>query len=143
TVLAQTEACPAIVQAAVASTLLECASLEAGQVCYGNAAVTVETSDDSSFRRRGDTVSVTSLQSLTSGPMNLDEGEWGMALLRVQANTPAEVLTYIVVGDVHLENASAAAEPVSLVNVRVREVTGANVRAQPQESADLLTALLS
>lgn len=137
---AQPNTCPAIVQAAAASTLLECDTVAAGEVCYGNAFITAEGAD---LSRRGDRATLGAVDVLRSGPMSLDRGEWGMAVMRVQGNTSQQVMTYVVVGDVELENAADAREPVYLPDVRVREVTGANVRARPAEDTALVTRLSS
>jgi hypothetical protein len=142
-IVAQAATCPAIVQAAVASTLLECEDVAAGQVCYGNAFVSIESDHPIRFERRGDRALVSGLVSLQSNPMSLDRGEWGMALMQVVANRPNEIMTYVVIGDVLLENTSDTREPVLLVDVRVRHPTGANVRQRPAEDAPLVRALRS
>ncbi|MBZ0291786.1 MAG: SH3 domain-containing protein, partial [Anaerolineae bacterium] len=142
-VLAQLDSCAAIVQAAVESALLECSGIETGEVCYGNADVTIETDDFVTFSRPGDRIAFAETASVQTTPMNIDSGAWGLALLKVQANAPEQVLTYVVFGDVTLEDASEADEPVNTAFVRVRSNTGANVRAEPTEDAALVTQLLS
>lgn len=140
-VAAQVEFCPALVRAAVASAALECAGLEIGQVCYGNAALEVETSDNTRFTRPGDVTSITVLESLRSHPLDAEAGEWGIALLRAQANAPEQNLLYVVFGDVKLTNTSTEREPVPTVPVRVTFAAGANVRAAPAEDAPLAAQL--
>lgn len=142
-VLAQTQTCAAIIQAAVASTVLECENLAPGQVCYGNAFVEIESDADLEFDRRGARADVNDVQVLRSNPMSLERGEWGMAVLDVSANKPEQTVTYVVVGDVEIENTSETTEQVLLLDARVREVTGANVRALPSEDSELVTRLLS
>lgn len=138
---AQPASCPAIVAGAVQNALLECGTMETGEICYGNAEVQLEAEEFIAFTRPGDRVPFAAVDVLQTNPMNLDRGRWGLAIVKVEANTPDQILTYVMFGDASLENASAATEPVTLVPVRVREITGANVRAVPD--GELLTRLLS
>lgn len=141
--LAQLDRCAAIVQAAVESALLECSGIQTGEVCYGNADVMIDSEDLVSFSRPGDRVPFATVASIHTTPMNIDSGAWGVALLKVRANALEQVLTYVIFGDVTIEDASEAEEPVNTAFVRVRSTIGANVRAEPTEDAELVTRLLS
>ncbi|MBZ0298453.1 MAG: SH3 domain-containing protein [Anaerolineae bacterium] len=137
--LAQAELCPALVQAAYAAAALECADVQPGEACFGNRPLDVSALGQGSFTRPGH--KITGLQTLTSGAMNPGAGEWGVAVLNVVANAPDQTLTMIVLGDVTLENASAAESPVMLANLRVVEKVGLIVRAAPEEDAEVVALL--
>jgi hypothetical protein len=132
--MAQPEACPALVQAAYAAAALECADVPPGMACYGNAPLEVSALDSGSFRRPGDRIG--GVQRLASGSMQTDAGAWGVAVLNVPANYPDQTITMIVLGGVIVENASPAQAPVVLANVRVAERVGLIVRAAPEENAE-------
>jgi uncharacterized protein YraI len=138
---AQADTCAAIVRAAVASTALECADVQIGEVCYGSAALEVETSDNTAFTRPGAVTRITAVESLRTQTLDADAGEWGIAVMRAQANTPEQNLTYVVFGDVSLTSTATEAAPVPTVPVRVTFDAGANVRAEPREDAALTGAL--
>lgn len=138
--LAQQNTCPALVDAAYAATALECARVSPGEVCYGNRPLTVTAAGNENFTRPGHRV--TGLQVLQSGPMNPASGEWGVARLAVQANTPDQIVTLIVLGAVQMEDASEASEPVNFVPARVTFSGGTFLRAQPSEEAEQVAPLV-
>ncbi len=134
--LAAQETCAAQLRAAYASTALECAELAPGEVCYGSGPLEIAALDSGQFDRPGDRV--TGLQSL-------DSGATGVAMLRVEANHPEEIVTMLVLGELTLENASEAEQPVIVLPVRVSYEGGAILRAEPDpnsaEVAPLYTGL--
>jgi uncharacterized protein YraI len=140
-VRAQADVCRAIIRAAVESTALECADVEIGEVCYGSARLEVETADDTAFTRPGDVISVSALRSLRTRALDLEAGEWGVAVMRAQANAPEQNLLYAVFGDVMLTNTATETEPVVTVPIRVTFDAGVNVRAEPREDGTLTGAL--
>src|SRR5687767_6084973 len=103
--------CPAMVQSALEVTQTLCATAGRNQVCYGNFLVTAEPQPgitDFRFERQGDIVSAESLQSLRLSAMDLDQGMWGVSLMRLQANLPdtlpGQNVTFVVFGDVEMVN---------------------------------------
>lgn len=141
---AQPEICPAaaaLVRAAVANTTLECADVQIGEACYGSPTLETDTVANTRFNRVGHTLAIPDLLALQSAPLNIDDGEWGITVMRPQSNTPNEILTYVVFGDVSLTSTSTESEPVRTVPVRVTFDAGANVRSTPSESASLAGAL--
>ncbi|MEZ4670304.1 MAG: hypothetical protein R3E39_20550 [Anaerolineae bacterium] len=64
---------------------------------------------DFKFDNVGDIVNVSSIQSMTLSPMNVDENRWGVALLKLQANIPdtlpGQNVTFLLFGDVEITNA--------------------------------------
>lgn len=139
--VAQQSTCPALVQAAYATTALECAEVAPGEACYGHPPLTVEAEDAGLFTRPGQRIS--GVQQLESGPMALDSGVWGVALLNVQGNLPGQAVVMIVLGEVTLENASPAAAPVTLVPAQVSFAGGTNLRAAPSEEAEIIAPLVT
>lgn len=136
--LAQT--CAAFVDATYAAAALECADVAPGEACYASSPLTASGLSDDKFTRPGDRV--TGLQTLDSGALDLDAGEWGLAVLHMMANTPDQLVTMVVVGAVTLENASPQAEPVMTAPVRVTFTDGASLRAQPSAESERVALLL-
>src|SRR5262245_17725508 len=111
-VSAQADVCTAIVRAAVESTALECADVQIGEACYGSAALEIETADDNAFTRPGDVTNITAVESLRSRSLDVESGEWGVAVMRAQANAPEQHLFYAVFGDVNLNSTATESEAV-------------------------------
>lgn len=109
---ASDDACPSIVETALASIEEFCdANTSRNQACYGNFNITAEGRDgvdDFEFDSIGDVVDVNDLAMLQLEAMDEDEGEWGVALMRLQANLPdtlpGQNVTFILFGDVELIN---------------------------------------
>lgn len=137
-VLAQT--CAVFVDATYAAAALECADVAPGEACYASSSLTASGLSDDKFSRPGDRV--TRLQTLDSGALDLDAGEWGLAVLTVTANAPDQLVTMVVVGEVALENASPESEPVMTVPVRVTFADGASLRARPSAESERVALLL-
>ncbi len=111
-ILAQDEACPALVQAALAYTDEVCSGIERNQACYGNiqiAAVPQADAVDFAFDSVGDIVDIAAIESLILSEM-VTPDEWGVTLMQVQANLPdtlpGQNVTMLIFGDVTLENRS-------------------------------------
>ena len=93
-----------------------CSSLNHGEACYGNAPITVEYQDPASakqspFAKAGDIVGINLLKSLVTGPLKVDTSEWGVAVLRVQADTlpgttAGQAVTFVLFGDVSITGVS-------------------------------------
>lgn len=95
----------------------QCNSLDRDQVCYGNPAITVQYQDDNAassipFTVPGNIAPVTAFKSITTAPLNLERGEWGLAVLKVQTNLPGttagQAVTFVLYGDTSLTNATVA-----------------------------------
>ncbi len=113
-VIAQTaNTCPDIVNIALRAADELCADLGRNMVCYGNFRLDATPQEGASgfyFDRIGDVAPVNDLASLVLSPMNEDSGEWGVAVMALQANLPdtlpGQNVTFILFGDVTLENAT-------------------------------------
>jgi hypothetical protein len=135
--------CPAIVQTALEATQTLCSAAGRNQVCYGNVLVTAEPQPgvaDFRFERQGDIVSVESLQSLRLSAMDLDQGMWGVSLMRLQANLPdtlpGQNVTFLVFGDVEMINRVA---PAAHGMVSITATSTLNVRTSPTDASPTLT----
>jgi Bacterial SH3 domain len=93
-----------------------CNSLDRDQLCYGNRSVTVEYADnvrpDKPFAQVGDFVPLKVLKSINTGPLNLATGEWGLAVMKVQAMVPGatagQAVTFVLYGDTHITQMTTA-----------------------------------
>lgn len=135
--VAQTD-CPTIVQAALNTVDAACAETGRNQACYGNISLTATPRDgvnNLAFDTSGDRASVTDIQSLQLSSMSETDDSWGVALMRLQANLPdtlpGQNVTFLLFGDVQIDDAAANAPEVSMtttanVNVRLRASTDTN-----------------
>jgi len=127
-----------------------CATIDRNQVCFGNSSITAELQDASvPFAKPGDTAPIKAVKSLKTGPLNLDRGEWGLAVLKAQANLPGttagQAVTFILYGETSLtdpgslaggDQSSAAACPA----VTTRSTY---LRSQPGPNAPTIVLLQS
>jgi hypothetical protein len=127
------DACPQIVSQALALTHELCESTRRNQACYGHVEVEADPQSgirDFRFHQEGDITDLSNLRSLRLSPMNLETLDWGVSLLRVQANLPdsrpGQNVTLITFGDVTIEDATS-----SVVQFEVTATTYLNVRRTP------------
>jgi hypothetical protein len=92
-----------------------CSNLGSDSLCYGNPALTVAYQDQPGvmpmpFAQPGDILPLSAVKSITTGPLDLDRGEWGLAVLKVRANLPGttagQVVTFVMYGDTTITNAT-------------------------------------
>jgi hypothetical protein len=119
--------CPEIVETALALTEQQCGATGRNQACYGNALLQAQPqpgSNNFTFEKSGDIVSVAELQSLRMSAMDINNGLWGVALMRLQTsfadNDPTHNVTMLLFGDVELENRVSV--PIPVVVTHEREV---------------------
>jgi hypothetical protein len=101
--------CADILARAVEQLSGQCNALDRDQVCYGNFKINVEyLSDDSTqtFSQPGDIIPFSNLKSISTAPLNLENGEWGLAIFKMQAKVPGTVagqaVTFVLYGDTKL-----------------------------------------
>lgn len=106
-----TEACSALVETALAAVDASCQSTGRNQVCYGNIllhAVPREGIAALAFERPGDIANLDDIRTVELSPLNTITHEWGVALMKLQANLPDSLpgqnVTFLLFGDVELEN---------------------------------------
>lgn len=111
-VAAQSDSCPPLVYESIVQTNDVCNGTGRNQVCYGSIAIDVEAQADAEiiFAQPGDLSAITDIQSIVTSPLDADNDEFGIALMQVQANVPGalpgQVVTFLLMGDVSLTNAS-------------------------------------
>lgn len=130
--------CPTIVGDALTAVGERCDELARNTACYANVsleAIPREGVDDFAFEAPGDTTALSTLQSLTLSSRVEESGEWGIALLSVQANLPdtlpGQNVTMLLFGEVWLENAVTPQTEIS-----VTPTQNVNVRRSPTSDAD-------
>ena len=136
--------CPALVKQALASTDALCNETGQNQACYGNINLTARTNasvENFRFSQPGDRTDISNIKSLQLSPMALDRGEWGVALMKVQANSPTSKpadLTLLAFGDVTLEN--DVPSPTTM-DVQVVGQKAINIRSLPNMKAGVVGSL--
>ncbi len=112
---AQGFTCPQIVETALAATAEFCAGVGRNQACYGNVKLDAElrpAAADTRFQVVGDLVNIAHLETLRLSPMDVTVGEWGVAVMKLQANLPdtlpGQNVTFLLFGDVEIQNAVTA-----------------------------------
>ncbi len=142
-VLAQVDDCPALVQTAIKAVGDLCAVTGLNQACYGNLSLKADPQPGVTsfvFDKPGDTARIANVKSLRVDPFDEVKKEWGVALMRLQANIPdtlpGQSVSFLVFGNVQLENKvdSAASPLITLASSTV--LLGA-----PQDDAALVGAL--
>ncbi|MEO8609700.1 MAG: SH3 domain-containing protein [Chloroflexota bacterium] len=130
------EDCPALVQSALTATDSACVSIGRNQACYGNVTLDVTPQAGAevfTFSKPGDLVALAAVQSLTLSSMNEASKEWGIAMMKVQANLPdtlpGQNVTFLMFGDVQIQN--VVASNVEAATVSVTAKGAANVRSGP------------
>lgn len=135
--------CPVIVQTALAAANVYCRDMGSNQVCYGNARIDAQPRvnvADFDFNYVGDVANIIDVESMTLSGMNEAVGEWGVAILRAQANVadsiPGQNVTFVLFGDVEIYNATAQG-----VEVLVAATHNINARRKPAEQEELVRIL--
>lgn len=110
--LAQASDCPEIVSKALSAADEACRQTGRNQACYGNfnlEATGQPGAEDFTFSQAGDIVNIADVQTMKLSPMKIESQEWGVALLKLQANIPdtlpGQNVTFLLFGDVEITNA--------------------------------------
>ncbi len=137
------EDCPSIVKAALDTVDSACTQTSRNEVCYGNITLNATAQagvSDLVFNKTGDRASVADIQTLKLSSMSLTDNSWGVALMKLQANLPdtlpGQNVTFLLFGDVQIENAVTDTSPVALVTS-----SAVNVRSRPSTSGSVMTSL--
>jgi hypothetical protein len=109
----QSAQCPAVVAQALTAVDTACQRTGRNQICYGNVQLSAEFNDGAgviAFNAPGDIADLSAIRTVDLSPLDADGGQWGLALMRVQANLPdtlpGQNVTFLLFGDVELENVS-------------------------------------
>lgn len=126
--------CPGIVRVALEATDDACADLSTNEACYGHVLVQAQlyaANGTIDFDQVGDTADVLAIESLQLSSMNTTNNEWGVALMNLQTYmqyAEPEVVTFLLFGDVAVEN---EIDPVAEITVTINANVHVNVRLRP------------
>lgn len=140
TAMAQQDTCSTTVNAALSSIDTLCERTGRNELCYGHENVQVTTFAGSlDFNSPGDVTSINNVHTIRTSPLILPD-EWGIALMRVQANIPdtlpGQDVVFLLFGEVEIENATS---PAAALNAST--TTSMNVRGGPSTNAPVRAAL--
>ncbi|MBL8133017.1 MAG: LysM peptidoglycan-binding domain-containing protein [Anaerolineae bacterium] len=116
----QAATCDELVTLATTTVGISCDSLGRNQACYGNRQIAVEFAPNTSlvFNQSGDIVDLLALRRLITSGFDETTGEWGIAIVKAQANLPdalpGENVTFLLFGDSEMNNLSADMRAVKL-----------------------------
>jgi hypothetical protein len=118
--LAQAEACPDLVQEALDAAESLCSPTARNEACYGNVQIDAELNDSAlAFADQGDIIPLSSIDSMKLAGLDLEDGTWGVLLMRVQADIPDSVpgqnVTFLLFGESEIESLSDADTPMRAV----------------------------
>jgi LysM repeat protein len=143
--LAQDSACPALVELAISQVGDNCAGLGRNVACYGYNSVQATFSqsvNDGFFSRPADRSRLEQVRTLTTAPLDLGLGQWGIAVMNVQANVPdtlpGQAVTFMLFGNTEIEN---AVEPIdeSITPVTVITQSAVDLRSGPTTNSAVVT----
>ncbi len=131
-------ACPALVELALSQVGNNCADLGHNSACYGFnklSATFNQSVDTTFFTRPADRSDLALMQNIQTAPLNLGLGQWGIAVLNVQANVPdtlpGQAVTFLLLGDSEIENAvESNSDTVQVVTVILQSATDLRSGAQ-------------
>lgn len=146
--LAQSDAgtCPALVEQALSELGQNCDLLDRNSACYGYNRVDAtfhQSETEDFFSKPADRSRLTNLETIATAPLDVNEEFWGIAVLNVQANVPntlpGQAVTYILLGDVEVENAVAPEDAVTVTEpITITSAIAANVRSAPTTNANVI-----
>jgi hypothetical protein len=138
---AQPSTCAPLVAEALRAVDTNCTDLGRNSVCYGFNRVDASffsQAEEGFFSAPADRAPLTELASIQTAPLDEDAGQWGVAMMNVQANVPntlpGQAVTFVLLGDARVENAVlpenafVAGEPVRVV---INTGARVNVRSGP------------
>jgi hypothetical protein len=149
-VMAQTN-CPELVSQALEAVDANCNAAGRNEACYGydqvEASFLVDVADDF-FSQVAAISPVADIETIRTAPLNTETGVWGVAVMNIQADLPNTIpgqsVTFVLLGDVEVENAVAPDEafvPSEGMEVTVNIPSGANVRSGPGTNFNVVGGL--
>ncbi len=114
------DSCPVLVEEAIAQADRNCDLLGRNEVCYGTRSVQAsffEMIQSDTFTQPADLANINDLQAISTQALDLNTGEVGVAIMKLQAmlpNTlPGQGVVMVMVGDMSLQNDVSIDEAVS------------------------------
>lgn len=146
---AQDAECTRIVSQALATVDQICETTGRNQACYGNITLLAEPRVNAGtfvFDQAGDVVDIAAVQTLALSSYNATTEEWGVAVLRVQANLPdtlpGQNVTFLLFGDAEIQD-SIAEIPPEPATLELTIPGNLNVRDGPSTSHAVIGSLRS
>lgn len=140
--------CPALVELALSEVGNNCADLPRNSACYGFNRVNstfAETVANEFFSRPADRAALASMKTIQTSALDLDLGEWGVAVLNVQANVPdtlpGQAVTFLLMGDTQVENAVKGDGAGGGQAITVITQVAADLRSAPDLGSAVLVSL--
>lgn len=133
--------CPVEIDFALSTAQEICFGTGRNQVCYGNNDVNLMPygDDDVEFDTPGDIAEVNNIRTLSLSALDVDNGQWGIAVMRLLANLnplESEDVTVLLFGDVEIEDASGNSE-IQIVTAN----TYSNMRRLPNSDSPVMDSV--
>ena len=96
----------------------------------------VEEQDDDYFTNQSDRTALGLLETIKTAVLDVESGQWGVAVLNLQANIPntlpGQAVRFVLLGDVEVENAVAPEDAFTPADpIAITTLQPANVRSGP------------
>ncbi|MDX2140250.1 MAG: SH3 domain-containing protein [Chloroflexota bacterium] len=144
----QADICPALVEEALLAVGNNCTGLGRNSVCYGYnqvSATFAQTQADDFFTLPADRAELVSLETIQTSPLDVDQSEWGIAVMDVQADLPSALpgqgVLFLLLGDVTLENQAPSDAEGAFGPIPVTTLVNLNLRSGPTTRANVLGSL--
>lgn len=135
------EQCASFVEEALIRVDEMCTDISRNTLCYGNNTVRISpwTDEEFEFEAPGDVISVDLVQSILASQYDSEADEWGVALMRVQANIPntlpGQAVTFLLMGSTELRNEISPEEVVEIIEITATTTVASNLRSRPADDA--------
>lgn len=139
--------CPTLVKQALEAVGNNCGGLTRNSACYGFNRVNATFSqsvDEGFFSKPSDQTLLKTLQSIDTAAFNDSLKEWGVAVMSVQANIPnslpGQAISFILLGDVTLDNAVSADQAVAPAAnpIPITTLNQSNIRSLPTTNSNIV-----
>jgi hypothetical protein len=143
--------CSALVERALTEVGNNCGGLGRNAACYGYTRVSASFTQEFEsgyFSDPADTAELLTLKTIATAPLNETSGEWGVAVMNVQANLPTSLpgqsVTFLLLGDAQVENAvPPEAAFAGGTPIPVTTAGFADMHSGPARNTNLVTSLPS
>lgn len=143
----ESSSCPATVVEALDTLGNNCGGISRNSACYGfnrvDATFAQSVAEDF-FSRPADRADLVALDSIATAPLDEQLNEWGVAVMNVQANVPnslpGQAVTFILLGDVSVDNAVPAEEAFQPADapIEVSSNVNANIRSRATTQSNII-----
>ncbi len=139
--------CPTLIQDALNAAESNCPSMQRNSACYGNNRVEREFSQPQPsgfFTEPSDRSAIDILSRLQTTPLIIESGEWGIAVMALQANLPGTLpgqnALFMLVGDTTMESAVAPENiaPAAENSISATTNSSASIRFAPNPQSSII-----